>query len=301
MEIIDSQAHLNMVGLEASLAAMDAVGVDAVLIDEFIAPSAPDSLQIGSFFSDTGFRYETPMSEEAVAAHPDRFAYIARCAPDDPDLDATVSGLRDHPGRLALRIVPHIPVRPGSPAAAVPSSMPAPAQLQRLLRDGAFDRLLAAAQAAEVPVFLQLNADEHPGDMALLEQVARAHPDLALIVDHMGVTLPGEPGADGARGRAELRTLDRLAALPNVRLKWCHMIRLSAEPYPYRDLLDELHRLVDVFGPERIMWGSDWTIDVGWNSWAESLFCIREDAGLGAEDKAWILGGTVRDVLRWER
>jgi L-fuconolactonase len=301
VEIIDAQVHLNMVGLEAGLAAMDAVGVDAVVIDEYLSPNPQGLPQSGSFFSDTGFRYTTPMSEEAVRLHPERFVYLARCSPDDPELEQTIGGLRDHPGRVALRVIPHLPVRPGSPAAAAAPSVPAPAALRAAIRDGGYDAFFSAAERAGVPVFLQLSGNGLPGDLDLFEQVARGHPGLQLVVDHMGVSLPAAPGDDRETGLAGLVELERLAGLPNVTLKWCHMIRLSGRPFPYDDIAAHLHRLVGIFGADRIMWASDWTIDLAWASWADALFSVRDDDALTLEERALILGGTVRRVLDWQR
>jgi predicted TIM-barrel fold metal-dependent hydrolase len=33
---------------------------------------------------------------------------------------------------------------------------------------------------------------------------------------------------------------------------------VSREPYPHRDLLPYVRALVDAFGPDRCVWGSDW-------------------------------------------
>ncbi len=298
MEIVDSQVHLNMVGLEEGLAAMDAVGVDAVIIDEYVSPNPRQEPQIGHFVADTVFRYETPLSEIAVRRFPERFAYVARVSPDDPELEDLIGRVRDQRGRLALRLIPHLPVRPGSPAAVAPSGSASAVLLERIRR-GDFERYFRSAADAGVPVFLQLSGNDLPGDIALFASIARRHPALALIVDHMGVALPARPGSDGEPGRAGLRLLDELASLENVSFKWCHMIRLSREPYPYPDIAAELRRLVELFGAHRIMWASDWTIDLGWNSWSEALLSVREDADLTPEDRALILGGTARAVLGW--
>jgi len=51
-------------------------------------------------------RGQHPFSERAIALHPDRFAYVARIDPTDPDLDALMAGVLSTPGAVCLRIVP---------------------------------------------------------------------------------------------------------------------------------------------------------------------------------------------------
>ena len=50
-----------------------------------------------------------------------------------------------------------------------------------------------------------------------------------------------------------------LAALPNVAIKISGACTLSHEPYPYNDIWDPVCRVIDAFGLDRCMWGTDWT------------------------------------------
>ncbi len=38
MDIVDSQVHSNVIGIDTTLAIMDAIGVQSVLVDEYLAP-----------------------------------------------------------------------------------------------------------------------------------------------------------------------------------------------------------------------------------------------------------------------
>jgi L-fuconolactonase len=64
-------------------------------------------------------------------------------------------------------------------------------------------------------------------------------------------------------------------------------------------VLAMLLRVVEAFGKERVMWGSDTTQTVGHHSWAESLYYIRDTPELSDDEKRWILGGSLRKVLDW--
>jgi L-fuconolactonase len=44
MDIVDAQVHSNVLGTEATLAIMDAIGIQAVLVDEYVAPDGKGGL-----------------------------------------------------------------------------------------------------------------------------------------------------------------------------------------------------------------------------------------------------------------
>jgi len=296
LEVVDSQIHLNLLGVDAALAAMDAVGVDAVLVDEFWGYDVDGNQIPNRRVRDGASRPLVPVSELAVALHPRRFAYVVRYRPDDPDLPQLIEELRLQPGRLALRITPY-QLRPDSP------DFDANAEIAQrdfdAISAGAYDGYLSLAQQHGVPVFVQIAGVEIPPQTAMIERVLRAFPELQVIVDHCGVTLPADPTAAHARTREQITGAARLAAYPNAALKWGHAPELSAHPYPYPDLIEMLHELLEAFGSQRVMWASDWMPGVTPHSWAESLYYLRDSEQLSPAEKTAVLGGTVRSILRW--
>ena len=98
MEIVDAQVHANHRGIDQSIAIMDAVGVDAAVID--IWPPVRRKLPNGVM------RFEYPFGEEAVARFPGRFAYIARFDPGDPEIDDLMAQVRKAPGRTVSASLP---------------------------------------------------------------------------------------------------------------------------------------------------------------------------------------------------
>lgn len=296
MEIVDSQVHLNGLPLDAAIVAMDAVGVDAILIDEFASRTPGAGRTDGDYLPDGSFRYHWPYSEAAVAAHPERFAYLVRYDPLDPELDAEIAALRSHPGRLALRVcpLPALPERPdGVPARPT-------VDVTQQWRDGVFEPYFASAERHGVPVFLHAsNGEERPLSLELTIQAARQHPELQIIADHSGVSLPSAPGRQTADAFAQFEAVLALAEYPNIALKWCHAPRLSMTGYPFDDIRRELHRVLEAFGPERVLWASDFTVDRRWTTWAETLYTLRDDPGLDEDARSWLLGGSARSILRW--
>jgi L-fuconolactonase len=129
-----------------------------------------------------------------------------------------------------------------------------------------------------------------------------------------------------------------LAQFPNVAMKLSAAPTLSLEPYPFEDLWEPVLRIVEAFGPERLMWGTDiqrvarrinmrppgyeqLTAEqkrehaarqqqytefgaagyVGKHTYAEAVGFVRDTTRLSAHEKAEILGGTLRRLLRWPK
>jgi predicted TIM-barrel fold metal-dependent hydrolase len=120
------------------------------------------------------------------------------------------------------------------------------------------------------------------------------------IVDHVGI--------DAYASRAErpsvadaVDALRAYARFPNVAIKWSQAPRLSAEGYPFRDVVEQLARAIEVFGVERIMWGSDYTVTRHHHTYAEALFYLRDSDVLSASEKERVFGATLRRILHWER
>src|SRR5262245_6424064 len=261
MEIVDAQVHLNQLlpdwrtadpdsVISAGIASMDAVGVQAVLIAESRGFDSKMRPALGPELPNGAIRAEFPISERAVAKHPDRFAYLVRIDLLDPELERLMSEVRTRPGALCLRIVP----------------IPDTGEVDKLA-DGSYEPLFAAAEAHGVPIFAWL-----PGRSRLLEQYLQKFTKLQVILDHCGVGVaPPRLGhiaptlasamVPTLEGRvAQLDQVVDMARYPNLALKWCHATSLlSGQEYPHRDVLPHLRRAIDAFGVERVMWASDYT------------------------------------------
>jgi predicted TIM-barrel fold metal-dependent hydrolase len=264
MEVIDAQVHLNQLGVDRAVAAMNAVGVDGVVLDDW--PRVGDRLPNGAM------RYRFPMPEDAVARFPARFAYVVRIDPYDPDLDSLMKGVRNRPGCIGVRLS---------------------LRRERKINTAAIKGFFASAERHSIPTMVYI-----PDRVRELEPIVREFPDLQIVIDHSG--MPHVPSREADRF-VSIDSLLTMARYPNVAVKWGHMQRFSADPFPYRDILEQLKRTLAAFGPRRVMWESDFTIDVGIVTWAEALYCIRAADDLQDSDKEWLLGKTARGLLRWDR
>ena len=151
------------------------------------------------------------------------------------------------------------------------------------------DQHLFAAEAADLPVMLY-----PPGLLGEVADIARRHPGLRLVIDHLAAPM----GAVDAAAFAHLPDLIALAALPNVAVKASALPLAASEPFPFRPVHEPLRRIVDAFGPARVFWGSDLT----------RLSCDYRDCvgivgaalpHLPSADRELILGRALCDWLGW--
>src|SRR5258708_4954890 len=106
MEIVDAQVHLNYVGsMDSGLAAMDAAGIGASVIDEWYGLSPTGKFLPGEELPNGAVRtLRSPIAEAYVSRCPDRFSYYGRVDPFDPDLEAVMAQILAQPGCRCLRV-----------------------------------------------------------------------------------------------------------------------------------------------------------------------------------------------------
>lgn len=284
MDIVDAQIHLGPGGIAEALAAMDALGIRAALIDEYwlrsFANEPHHALPGGAF------RPVAPTAELAAQLHPDRFAYLLRVHPRDPEYASVIRQTRDAPGARALRI------DPGMTRATA-----------AVFAEGGYDPILAAVDDAGLPIFVF-----SPDDPAAFARAARAFPQLRIIVDHCGVFSNsmrasiggGLPPLGDAQQLALFDEVLALAEFPNVALKWGHSSGMFDKPvWPGEGLWPILRRALSAFGAERVMWASDFSVNQRGESWAELLFGVKGNPDLTEAERGWVLGGAVRRWLDW--
>jgi predicted TIM-barrel fold metal-dependent hydrolase len=271
MDIVDTQVHANVLGTEVTLAIMDALGIQGALFDEYLATADDGALHPGYRLANGAFRNVGPNAEAAALRHPERFAFLMRVDPLDPGIEGWIETLAAAPGFKALRTFIFTPAEGA------------------VFEGGGHDRLLKAAHAHNLPVFVTC-----PRRVPHLAQYAERFPEVQFVIDHCGVAF------DAPRGEATIDDAVAMARYHNVAYKWAHAPSfLSSAPYPFPDLGPKLRRAVDAFGPERVMWASDYTESRWRANWGEALFSIRHCPSLSEDEKAWILNRTARKVLNW--
>lgn len=117
------------------------------------------------------------------------------------------------------------------------------------------DPALAPAAAAMVRHGLGFDALVLPRHLPPLLAFAERHPDLAIVIDHGAKPLI----ADGVLEpwRADIA---RLAALPQVCCKLSGLVTEAGPGWDVDRLRPYVDHLLACFGPQRLIWGSDWPV-----------------------------------------
>jgi predicted TIM-barrel fold metal-dependent hydrolase len=102
---------------------------------------------------------------------PDRFGVIARVNPESPTVEDQLASFRTQPDVLGVRLTN------------------TNAKSARKLETGAYRRFFAAAESFDLPTMIY-----PPGYLPAIDAISREHPNLRLIIDHLG--LPQPPGME---------------------------------------------------------------------------------------------------------
>ncbi|MFD2686096.1 amidohydrolase family protein, partial [Streptomyces phyllanthi] len=126
-------------------------------------------------------------------------------------------------------------------------------------------------------------------------RLAERLPQLPLVLDHAGK--PAIAGGDLADWERELR---QLAGHPQVRCKVSGLVTETEwEKWTTADIRPVWDVLLSAFGPQRLMFGSDWpvcTLAGGWNRWAETVEELLVDCS--ESETRSILAGTATGFYR---
>lgn len=151
-----------------------------------------------------------------------------------------------------------------------------------------------AAMQAHGLVFDALVLPQHLG---ALFGFAKRHPDLPIVIDHGAKPHIAQGLLDPWR-----QDMAALAALPQVH---CKLSGLLTEAGPRGDaerLLPYVRHLLACFGPERLIWGSDWPVlnlaadYANWLAMAQTM--CRHQPGIHDAHMAAIFGGNACRVYR---
>ena len=133
-----------------------------------------------------------------------------------------------------------------------------------------------------------------PNYLPSVDRMCQRHPDTPVVIDHFG-----RIGIDGMIRARDLDNLCALAKHRNVSVKTSAFYALGNKQPPYNDLADMIRRVLDAFGPERLMWASDCPFQVeGEHTYQASIDLIRSGLDfLSTNDRQWLLRRTAERVF----
>jgi L-fuconolactonase len=210
---------------------------------------------------------------EAVNRYPDRFRVMGRIPLQNTESAKLLPKWKEQPGMLGVRV---LFVGPRAP----------------WLTDGSADWFWPAAEQAQLPVMFYA-----PGQVSRFAAIAERHPQLTLIMDHMG--LHPSMLKDGTLNEA-VEQAAALAKYPNISAKLSGTPHVSMEPYPFRDVAAHLKRVFEAYGPRRCYWGTDMTNSFDRASYPQRVTHFTEELGfLSEDDKDWVMGRAILARLDW--
>jgi predicted TIM-barrel fold metal-dependent hydrolase len=133
-----------------------------------------------------------------------------------------------------------------------------------------------------------------PRQFAACHELARRHPGLPVLLHHFGFLGPRSGTTPADRGLVE-----PLAELANVHVKLSGLGKTAGprDEYPWPKLQWSGELLYELFGAERLIWGSDFPVSSKHMTYTQALDAFRRH-GPGTEaDKAAILGGNMARLL----
>ncbi len=226
---------------------------------------------------------ETPELLALAAADPLVAAVVGWADLTRPDIADALAALRELPGARFLAGLRH-------PAVAEPDP-------DWLTRPDVLRGLAATAAAG-----LTFDVVVHPAWLPAAERAAAARPELTFVLDHLG-------NAD-VTARVDERwasAIRRLAALPNLS---CKLSGILSEPAPSApsapSATDPVAHLrpcyqvaLDAFGPDRMMFGSDWPVSTLGAPYGDVVRAAQAlIADLSPAEQAAILSQTARRIYR---
>jgi predicted TIM-barrel fold metal-dependent hydrolase len=221
----------------------------------------------------TSYRFDASYAEEVHASYPDRFRLVKPVDTTDPAVREVIADWAARPGAAGVRVMLSF------------------AETRNPLDPG-LNLAVAAAAAHDLPMNI-LVWNELDAARTLIER----HPDTLFLIDHLGILQPFRP--DHPNVWEDLPKVLALAELDNVCVKVTGAGTLSTRPFPYEDIWDPVLRIVDAYGVDRCLWGTDWTRATKWLSYQQGVDAFQMTSHFSDSDRAMLMGGTAEKIYGW--
>lgn len=134
-----------------------------------------------------------------------------------------------------------------------------------------------------------------PRELPAALSAARALPDLQFVIDHLA-----KPPIASHAIAAWSALMAPFAALPNVACKVSGMVtEADHAAWTLADLRPYTDRVLQIFGPDRLLFGSDWPVCLVVASYERVASAVRAlIADLSAPEQAAVMGGTATRMYR---
>jgi L-fuconolactonase len=124
-------------------------------------------------------------------------------------------------------------------------------------------------------------------------------PQLRLLVSHLGLPGATDMPLDAATARARLAHVLALAQYPgtHVKLSGFYALTRPAHDYPHRAAWPYVQALVEDFGTQRLLWGSDFSPSLEFVSFPQTYGLLSHMPFLSPHDRQLIEGRNLTSLL----
>ncbi|MCU1413570.1 MAG: hypothetical protein JWN80_910 [Microbacteriaceae bacterium] len=254
--------------------------VNLAATDKPIDPAAfgklMDSAGVSRLLQVTRYFDADDYSLAGAAAHPDRFKVLGKFERSMLDNPASLAGWSARAGIVGLRVFT-LPTEPALFASEA-------------------DAFWTAAENLRLPVSIYA-----PGFTDGFRKVAAAHPGLPIVLDHAGTNVFAQTPVSARFD--EWDAVLALADLPNIFVKASALPEATRETFPYPQAQERLLDLCATFGPQRVMWGSNYTPAASAGTYEQlAEFARLAVSPLAESEQLEVLSGTAGrffGVTRW--
>jgi L-fuconolactonase len=150
------------------------------------------------------------------------------------------------------------------------------------------------ALAALASYGLAFDALIKPVHISRIEQIARRYPNLSIVIDHAA-----KPTVGNEVSRSWRESMRALADHPNVACKLSGLLTELSPGVEATKVLDYAEVVLQLFGPSRVLWGSDWPVLTLASSY-EQWFALTQRAliSLSEADRGAVMGGNAARIYR---
>jgi L-fuconolactonase len=140
--------------------------------------------------------------------------------------------------------------------------------------DWMLDPALRGGLEALTALGLRFDALVLPRHLGRLRTLLERHPDLPVVIDH-----GAKPPIAGGELTTWAEDMTRLARETGARCKLSGLVTEARPDWRVEDLRPWVDHLLETFGPERLLWGSDWPVVElagGFERWREASLRLLE-------------------------
>ena len=125
-----------------------------------------------------------------------------------------------------------------------------------------------------------------------VEPIIARFPEVKVALDHNGGAPVGEEPPQPLLGHVV-----RFARYPNVHVKLTPQAHRSNQPFPHEDTFSLYERIYDAYGPQRLMWGTNFPGVLKGEGYLPALEMFRSHMPfLSDSDKEWLFHRTAESV-----